>query len=131
MIGRSHQLQGHCYEATRLQQVLKRRGISDDEETRHRHQPMQLEEHIKTLLDEQINLEADIKLKKASLQKAKKELKSVREKKKKIDMPLFSQIENLLKEYNISAAAYHSGKLNGVDCHELIQLAKPLFFQFE
>jgi len=92
---------------------------------------MQLEENIKTLLDEQINLEADIKLKKASLQKAKKELKSVREKKKKIDMPLFSQIENLLKEYNISAAAYHSGKLNGVDCHELIQLAKPLFFQFE
>jgi beta-phosphoglucomutase-like phosphatase (HAD superfamily) len=89
MIGRSHPLRGHCYEATRLRQVLKRRGISDDEETRHRHQPMQLEEHIKTLLDEQINLEADIKLKKASLQKAKKELKSVREKKKKIDMPLF------------------------------------------
>jgi hypothetical protein len=40
-------------------------------------------------------------------------------------------VENILKEHNISAAAYHGGKLNGFNCHELIQLAKPIFSHFE
>jgi hypothetical protein len=43
---------------------------------------------------------------------------------KKIDMPIFSQIEKLLKEYNISASAHHSGKLNGTDSQGLNHLAK-------
>jgi hypothetical protein len=41
-----------------------------------------------------------------------------------------AEIENILLQHNISAAVYHGGKLNGVDCHELIHLAKqisPLF----
>ena len=65
-------------------------------------------------------MESDIKTRRAALQEAKKKLQSVRAKKKKIDLPIFSQIENILKEYNISSAAYHGGKLNGVDCRELI-----------
>jgi len=36
-----------------------------------------------------------------------------------------------LKEHNISSAAYHGGKLNGVDYRELIQLAKHIFSRFE
>jgi hypothetical protein len=43
----------------------------------------------------------------------------VRAKKKKIDLPIFSRIENIFKEYNISTAAYHGGKLNGEDCQNL------------
>jgi hypothetical protein len=35
-----------------------------------------------------------------------------------------AEIENLLLQYNISAAAYHGGKLNGVDCHEKNHPAK-------
>jgi hypothetical protein len=76
-------LQGHCYEVTQLRQVFKRRGISEDEQVRHRHQLILFEEHINSLVDEQKNLETDIKAKKASLQKAKKELKSAREKRRK------------------------------------------------
>jgi hypothetical protein len=37
------------------------------------------------------------------------------------------KIENILLEFGISAAAYHGRKLNGVDCQELIKLAKPIF----
>jgi len=65
------------------------------------------------------------------MQAARKNLKSVRAKKSKIDFPIFSKVENILKEYNISAALYHGGKLNMVDCHELIRLAKPIFLQLE
>jgi hypothetical protein len=36
-----------------------------------------------------------------------------------------------LLRYNIPAAAYHGGKLNGIDCHELIHLAKQLFPIFQ
>jgi hypothetical protein len=43
---------------------------------------------------------------------------------KKIDLPVTTEIENILLQYNISAAAYHGGKLNGVDCQELICLSK-------
>jgi hypothetical protein len=64
----------------------------------------------------------------AALQTAKKQHQSVRAKKKKMDMPIYSHVENILKDYNISAAAYHGGKLNGVDCREFIRLAKSHFF---
>jgi len=50
---------------------------------------------------------------------------------KKIDLPVSAEIENILLQYNISAAAYHGGKLNGVDCRELIRLSKPIFAAFQ
>jgi hypothetical protein len=46
-------------------------------------------------------------------------------------MLIFSHIENIFKEHNISAAAYHGGKLNDIDCHELLKLAKPIFSHLE
>jgi hypothetical protein len=46
-------------------------------------------------------------------------------------MPVFSDIENILREYGITAAAYHGGKLNGVDCHELLSLEKTIFECFK
>jgi len=39
--------------------------------------------------------------------------------KNKINTPISVDLENILQNQNISAAAYHGGKLNGVDCHEL------------
>jgi len=48
-----------------------------------------------------------------------------------IDIPIFSHVENILKDHNISAAAYHGGKLNGIDCCELIWLAKPIYFSLQ
>ncbi len=70
------------------------------------------------------DFESGVTAKRKSLAAAKVKFKEVRAKKKKIETPLLSEIENTLLEHNISAAAYHGGKLNGVDCHELIQLAK-------
>lgn len=54
----------------------------------------------------------------------KKELKEVQKKKNKIDTPILVDLVNMLKKTNISAAAYHGGKLNGIDCHELLSILK-------
>ncbi len=61
----------------------------------------------------------------------KKELKQIQSDKKKIDLPVSAEIENILLKYNISAAAYHGGKLNSIDCRELIRLSKPIFSMFQ
>jgi len=37
----------------------------------------------------------------------------------------------MLLQHNISAAAHHGGKLNGIDCCELIQLTKQIFGKIE
>jgi hypothetical protein len=42
-------------------------------------------------------------------------------------MPAFAEIENILLKLGITAAAYHVGKLNGVDCCEVLKLAKDIF----
>jgi hypothetical protein len=46
-------------------------------------------------------------------------------------MPVTADLENILNNYNITAAAYHGGKLNGVDCHESIRLTKGFFPLFQ
>jgi hypothetical protein len=40
-------------------------------------------------------------------------------------------IENILLHFNTSVAAYHGGKLNGIDCHESLRLAKQISPLFE
>jgi hypothetical protein len=85
-----------------------------------------LEDEIKRLVDSRILLEADISLKKKSITEKKRYYKKFRVKKKKINTPVSAGIENILLQFNISAAAYHGGKLNGVDCCELICLAKKI-----
>ena len=59
------------------------------------------------------------------------DLKELWEKEKKVEMPVFAKMENILLEFGIKAAAYHGGKLNGIDCHELIKLAKTNFQHFK
>jgi hypothetical protein len=49
--------------------------------------------------------------------------------KKKNHKPLHVEIELLLSEYIISLAAYHGGKLNGVDCLRFMHYASTIFFE--
>ena len=77
-------LQMHQYEAAQIQKLSRKRGLSVGEENQHRHQLMLLEQHIHALVDERKTLENDIKLKRAGLQASKKDIKSVKAKKKRI-----------------------------------------------
>jgi hypothetical protein len=67
-------------------------------------------------------METGITLKRKQVREKKKVLNKIRSDKKN-DLPVAEGIENILLQYNISAAAYHGGKLNGVDCQELIHLS--------
>ncbi len=40
-------------------------------------------------------------------------------------------MKNIFSDYVISPAKYHGGKLNGVDCHEVMSQAKSLFFNIK
>jgi hypothetical protein len=90
-------------------------------------QKMELDTMIADIVRDRKALESDITLKRKAVTTAKASLKAIREKKRKVDMPVFSDIKNILLEYDITAAAYHGRKLNGIDCHELLNLAKPIF----
>ncbi len=58
---------------------------------------------------------------------ASKALKETQHKKNKSDTPTIATIENIFLDYEISPAKYHGGKLNGVDCREVMLKAKCLF----
>jgi len=64
-----------------------------------------LEDEISRLVNSRKLLEADVSLKKI-----------ISPRKKRLSVG----IENILLQFNISAAAYHGGKLNGIDCHEFV-----------
>ena len=88
---------------------------------------LELESLIEALVAERKELEAAVSGKRKAVTAAKKELKNIQDKKKKMDTPISADVENILMEYNICAAAYHGGKLNGVDCREFIRLCKEIF----
>jgi len=127
-----HNLQGYRDEAAQLRNSLKRSGAMNElERNAARNELVQLDQEIDRLVRERKTLEVNVKTRRTALQVAKKNHQSTRAKKKKVDLPIFSHVENILKEHNISSAAYHGGKLNGVDCRELIRLAKHIFSRFE
>jgi len=70
-------------------------------------------------------------LKRQSATKAKSDFKALREKKKRRRHQYWPTWKIFLLTFGISTAAYHGGKLNGVDCHELIKLAKAIFERFK
>jgi hypothetical protein len=76
---------------------------------------------------EKKTLEADVVTKRKLKQQLQHSSRRFGQRREKIKTPILAEIENILMEHNICAAAYHGGKLNGVDCRELIQLAKLLF----
>jgi len=65
------------------------------------------------------------------VQQRQSNLKKLKEKKKKVETSVLSDFENILLEFGIMAAAYHGGKLNGVDCRELIKLEKTIYECFK
>jgi hypothetical protein len=58
-------------------------------------------------------------------------LKEASLKKQKIEKPIPVEIELLLNEYNISAAAYHGGKLNCIVCRCFMHYASAIFFEIK
>jgi hypothetical protein len=70
---------------------------------------------ISALVETKKNLDANVVAKQKAFGHTKKEIKEVRNKKKKLDIPILVDLENIFKKKNISAAVYHGGKLNGVD----------------
>jgi len=57
----------------------------------------------------------------------KKKIESDVTVKRKALSTVLVDLENILAARNISAAAYHSGKLNGIDCRELLSLSNTIF----
>jgi hypothetical protein len=125
------QLEFHRVNRIQCSRELWKKGLSQDEVTNLRGQKEELDHTISLLVWQRKNLEANLSEKRKNAAIAKSELKQVREKKLKVNMPVFTDIKNILVEFGITAAAYHGGKLNGVDCWELIKLAKPIFEQFQ
>ena len=76
---------------------------------------------------EQKELEADVKAKRAQYFSAKKAFKELRLKKTKGDRPVRAEVQDILENFEISAAAYHGGDLNGVCARRLLANAKPIF----
>ncbi len=70
------------------------------------------------------NQKKEVSSKKASLKEAC-------QKKEWIHMPSHVEIKLLLSEYNISAAAYHGGKLNRVDCWRIMYYATDIFSEIQ
>ena len=60
---------------------------------------MELDTMIGDLVHDRKALESDITLKRQAVTTAKASLKVIREKKQKVDMPVFSDFENTLLEY--------------------------------
>ncbi len=73
------------------------------------------------------NLEKELGRKRKELSDAKKDLKKVRMEKTKMETPTVASIENIFLNFSILPAAYHGGKLNGVNCREVMALASVYF----
>jgi hypothetical protein len=90
----------------------------------------QLQEIQQVLLDkkaEQKQREAGVKAKRANYLSAKTSFKELRMKKTKSDRPVMVEVEDILEKFEISAAAYHGGDLNGVCARRLMANAKIIF----
>jgi hypothetical protein len=79
------------------------------------------------LVAQQNRLQGDLAEKKKALMEAKSALSTSRANKTKLEVPTLASIEVLFEKYNISPAAYHGGKLNKVDCREVMGKASELF----
>jgi hypothetical protein len=118
-------MQRYC--KSQVSKSLKSKRISAEERESLKQQQQEIDNNISALVDQRKALEADVTNKRKNLTAARAKLKEVRAKKKKIETPFLAEIENILLQHNICAAAYHGGKLNGVDCREFLQLATVLF----
>jgi len=88
---------------------------------------LDLERQIDQLMAERKQMEKAVQSGKKEVTNKKAALKEAGAKKQKIEKPIHVEIELLLNEFNISAAAYHGGKLNGVDCRCFMHYSCAIF----
>ncbi len=119
------------YSKSLVTRALKARGMSMEERQNLTLQQIALDNTIAGLVAQRKHLEQDISQKRKKLTEARAKFKDVRTKKKKGETPILAELENILMQHNINAAAYHGGKLNGVDCREFVQLSHTIYQQFE
>ena len=111
--------------------ALKNRALLNAQKDHMLAEKKRIEDNVSMMVRDRKQLEVDVSNKRKTLGEKKKDLQKIQKEKRKINTPVSAEIENLLLQYNISAAAYHGGKLNGVDCREVIHLAKQLFPIFQ
>jgi hypothetical protein len=116
---------------TGLSQMLRQRGLTEEQIGSLVAERRQIDERIAALQTQKESMERELGQKRKSLSEARKELKKNQSDKTKIDLPTVAGIENIFLNYYISPAAYHGGKLNGVDCREVMAKAAPLFNDFQ
>jgi hypothetical protein len=92
---------------------------------------LDLERRIDQLIADRRQMEKAVQAGKKEVTNKKAALKEAGAKKQKIEKPVHTEIELLLNKFNISAAAYHGGKLNGVDCRRLMHNAFTIFSEIE
>jgi hypothetical protein len=114
-------------ERVNVNKALRRNRITEHERNSLLEDRDSIGERIKGIMIEQERLQAVVNSARSSLSEANKALSEIRTKKGKIDQPLCAEIENMLKEFDISAAAYHGGQLNGVCCRRLMKKSENIF----
>ncbi len=114
-------------ERAHLNSELRSRTIS--QETRN--EMNEQKEEMEYLTVEQKQLKQDVSSTRDVFVAASKALKEFQSKKTKVDIPTVATMENIFLQYKISPAKYHGGKLNGVDCCEVMSQAKSLFFSIK
>jgi hypothetical protein len=105
--------------------------LSADEKDSLQTQKQELDDEIEWLSQEQKRLKANASDKRKTFLDTSKALKEDQAKKTKIDRPTTATMENILSNYEICPARYHGGKLNGVDCRELMSKAKEIFGEIQ
>ena len=129
--GGSVELKLFRIERVRLNQSLKGRNLTQEDREALLAQRQEIDDEIESLTQEQKRLKADASAKRKAFMEASKVLKELQAKKTKLDKPTIATIENILLKYEISPARYHGGKLNGVDCRELMYKSVPIFEEIE
>jgi len=83
------------------------------------------------LVAEQKQIEKPVQSGKREVTNKKAALKEATTRKQKVEKPIHVEIELLLNEYNIPVAAYHGGKLNGVECQLLMPYTSAFFSEIQ
>ncbi len=129
--GGSVDLSMYRMEKVHVNVALKVRHVDQDTRNDSMEQKRLIEERIEGLHEEQKQLEHNITVKKKHLKDAKDALRKIQSEKTKMDIPTVVAMENLFSENGITPAKNHGGKLNGVDCCEVMSHAKILFEEIE
>jgi hypothetical protein len=114
-------------ERVELNNRLKARGLSEESRNELTERKKEIEYWVSALTADQQRLKSEVSSRREIFLDASKALKEIQQKKTKSDTPTVATIENIFLTYEISPAKYHGGKLNGVDCCEVMYKAKDLF----